>query len=58
MVVIGDDKKATIKWDRDEEDNETKGVSNEVVLDLNLLSYVQIVRGGNGSRFTSIEREE
>ena len=44
MVVIGDDKKATIKWDRDEEDNETKGVSNEVVLDLNLLSYVQIVR--------------
>merc|ERR1711871_505489 len=32
------------KWDRDEEDNETKGVSNEAVLDLNLLSFVQIVR--------------
>ena len=44
MVVIGDDKKVTITWDRGEEDNETKGVSNEVVLDLNLLSCVQIVR--------------
>ena len=42
--MVGDDKKVTITWDRGEEDNETKGLSNEAVLDLNLLSFVQIVR--------------